>query len=123
MPHSQKQEIHKQVEDLLNNDIIEPSVSEWSSPILIVPKKSENGKKKFRLVIDYRLVNNQIENDKFPLPNINDIFDSLAGAVYFSHLDLSQGFYQVELNPVSRPCTAFSTDKRSLPNETIYQWG
>lgn len=67
--------------------------------------------KKWRVVIDYRKLNNQIQDDKFPLPNIADILDSLSGAVYFTHLDLYQGFYQTKLNKNSRPYTAFTTGK------------
>ena len=79
---------------------------------MIVPKKPDlNGNKKWRVVIDYRLLNQKVEDDRFPLPNINDIIDSLAGAFYFSHLDLSQGYYQVELEQKSRKYTAFTTNK------------
>lgn len=112
LPHSQKQEVHKEIQKMLADNIIEPSTSAWNSPILIVPKKKDpvTGLQKFRMVIDYRKLNEQIEDDKFPLPNINDIFDMLGGASYFSCIDLSQGYYQVELDPQGRPCTAFSTE-------------
>lgn len=111
LPHAQKQEIHRQIGDMLHKGIIEETKSEWSSPLLIVPKKSdEMGEKKWRVVVDYRLLNRQLEDDKFPLPSIVEILDSLSGAMYFSHLDLSQGYYQIELAPSCRPCTAFTTD-------------
>lgn len=121
IPHSQKAEVDRQVQQMLKNKIIEPAKSEWSSPILLVPKKPDAaGNKKWRLVLDYRRLNQNIEDDKFPLANITDIFDSLSGAVYFSTLDLSQGYYQVEIKDSDRPCTAFVTDKgqyqmRKLP--------
>lgn len=112
LPHSQKSEIHKQVDKMLQDGIIEEAKSEWSSPLLIVPKKPDkNGVKKFRVVLDYRLLNKQIKDDKFPLPNITEILDSLSGAMYFSHLDLAQGYYQLELHPDSRPYTAFTTER------------
>lgn len=112
LPHSQKTEIDTQIDKMLKDGIIEETTSEWSSPILIVPKKVDsNGIKKWRIVVDYRLLNKNLEDDKFPLPNITEILDSLGGAVYFSHLDLSQGYYQVELEPSSRKCTAFATPK------------
>lgn len=112
IPYAQKAEVEKQVGDMLRAGVIEETRSPWSSPILIVPKKNDaNGNKKWRLVIDYRLLNKQVEDDKFPLPNITEILDSLSGAMYFSHLDLSQGYYQIELEPSSRPCTAFTTDR------------
>ena len=112
LPYAQKQEINEQISKMLNDGIIEPAVSEWSSPLLIVPKKGDaSGNKKWRVVIDFRLVNKQLRDDKFPLPCIDQILDSLSGAMYFSHLDLSQGYYQIELEPNSRRYTAFSTDR------------
>ena len=97
---------------MLDLDIVEECSSEWSSPILLVPKKADpSGEKKWRIVVDYRLLNKKIQDDKFPLPNITDILDSLSGAMYFSHLDLSQGYYQLELHPESRKYTAFTTNR------------
>ncbi|CAG5008774.1 unnamed protein product [Parnassius apollo] len=111
LPQALKPEITKQVENMLENDIIEESNSEWSSPILLVPKKSSKGnEKKWRLVVDYRKLNEVICDDKFPLPNINEILDTLTGAIYFTHLDLHQGYYQVSLEPSSRKLTAFTTN-------------
>lgn len=97
---------------MLDNDIIEETTSEWSSPVLLVPKKSDkNGEKKWRLVVDYKQLNNKIVDDKFPLPNIVDILDSLSGSVYFSKLDLSQSYYQLSLDENSRKYTAFNLNK------------
>lgn len=112
LPKSQKQEIERQIQQMLTDDIIEESQSEWCSPILLVPKKSQDSSKKWRLVIDYRKLNERIMDDKFPLPNITEILDSLSGAIYFSHLDLSQSYYQLLLEPESRKYTAFITDKQ-----------
>lgn len=112
LPQAQKSEIENQIDKMLKDGIIEPACSPWSAPLLIVPKKSDNsGTRKWRVVIDYRALNMKIQNDKFPLPCITEILDSLSGAIYFSHLDLSQGYYQVALDSSSRPCTAFSTTK------------
>ena len=112
LPKSQKGEIEKQIKKMLKDDIIEETMSEWSSPILLVPKKSESGEKKYRLVIDYRKLNETIADDRFPLPNIIDILDSLSGAIYFSHLDLQNGYYQIKLDENSRKYTAFTFDKQ-----------
>lgn len=108
LPYSQKTEIDRQIKEMITNDIFEESHSEWASPLLLVPKKADsNGNKKWRVVIDYRKVNERIENDKYPLPNINEILDSLSGAMYFSTFDLNQGYYQIKLDAESRKCTAF----------------
>lgn len=109
LPYSQREEMQSQIDKMLSDDIIETSVSEWSSPVLLVPKKSDENNKKWRLVIDFRKLNECIVDDKFPLPNITDILDALSGAVYFSHLDLHQGYYNLSLHPESRKCTAFTT--------------
>lgn len=115
LPQSQKSEIKNQIDKMLQEGIIEPSKSEWSSPLLLVQKKVDStGKKKWRLVIDYRKLNNCIENDKFPLPDINEILESLAGSIYFSHLDLHQGYYNVKLDEDSRKLTAFCSGQYQM---------
>lgn len=107
--HSQHEEIQSQVRKMLNEKIIEPSVSPYNSPILLVPKKSCNGDKKWRLVVDFRQLNKKVMADKFPLPRIDAILDQLGRAKYFSTLDLMSGFHQIPLDKESRKFTAFST--------------
>jgi len=114
-PHSQVNEIQKQVGKLITDGIVEPSVSEYNSPLLLVPKKPSPGseQKKWRLVIDYRQINKKLLSDKFPLPRIDDILDQLGRAKYFSCLDLMSGFHQIELEKSSRDITSFSTSNGS----------
>lgn len=107
--HSQQQEIQDQVKKLLEEDIIEPSVSSYNSPILLVPKKSDDASKKWRPVVDFRQLNKRVLADKFPLPRIDTILDQLGRAKYFSTLDLMAGFHQIPLDQESRKYTAFST--------------
>jgi hypothetical protein len=112
LPQSQKSEVDKQIQGMIEDGIIEEARSAWSSPLLLVPKKVDtNGIKKWRIVIDYRKLNEKIQDDKFPLPNIAEILESLSGSVYFYHLDLYQGYYQLGLNKESRQYTAFTTNK------------
>lgn len=111
LPQTQKAEIQKEIDKMLKDGIIEPSKSAWSAPLLIVPKKPDNhGNRRMRVILDFRALNARLKSDRFPLPNITEILDSLAGAIYFSHLDLSQGYYQIELEQSSRPYTAFTTN-------------
>lgn len=116
LAHGQKEEINKQVNKLLENNLIEPSLSPYNSPIILVPKKSTNNEKKWRLCIDYRKVNAKLVPDKFPLPRIDVILDGLGNAKYFSTLDLFAGFHQIPLEKSSREITSFSTENG------IYQW-
>lgn len=113
-PHSQKSEIKSQVDRLIKNDLIEPSVSNFNSPIILVPKKSTNGTPKWRMCIDYRGVNRKLIADKFPLPRIDEVLDGLGRAKYFSVIDLYNGFHQVPLEESSRDITAFSTEQGSF---------
>jgi Reverse transcriptase (RNA-dependent DNA polymerase) len=105
LPFSQKEEIERQVQEMLSEGKIEPSFSPYNSPLLIVNKKTGEQ----RVVIDYRRVNKNIVADKFPLPRIDDILDQLGRAKYFSVLDLKSGFHQVGVEKESREITAFST--------------
>ena len=115
VPHTHKSEIENQIHKMLKDDIIEPSASEYNSPVLLVPKKSLPGssEKRWRLVIDFRQVNKKLLADKFPLPRIDDILDQLGRAKFFSCLDLISGFHQIELDENSRDITSFSTSEGS----------
>ena len=105
--HSPKtrEDIKVLVKEMLEHGIIQPSFSPWSSAPVLVQKKS-GGK---RFAIDYRGVNAKTLRDSFPLPQIADSLDAFAGAAYFSTLDLTQGFWQIELDEESKPKTAFTT--------------
>ncbi|KAL4126998.1 hypothetical protein QTP88_011286 [Uroleucon formosanum] len=111
---SEIKEIEKQTKDLLEAGIIEHSTSAYSSPIFLVPKGQPQGTKnktasEYRMVLDYRRVNEKTLKEAFPLPIIQNIYDSLAGNKYFSCLDAMSGFHQLKLNDNSKEITSFST--------------
>lgn len=116
IPHTQKPEIKRQVDKLVTDELVEKSSSDSNSPLLLVSKKPLPGstKPRFRLVFDYRKVNDKLVADKFPLPRMDEILDSLGKARHFSVLDLYSGFHQVGLHPDSRDITSFSTDEGSF---------
>ncbi|XP_076271644.1 uncharacterized protein LOC143203410, partial [Rhynchophorus ferrugineus] len=110
-PYVHKNEIEKQIAEMLENKIIQPSSSPWSSPVWIVPKKLDaSGQRKWRLVIDYRKLNEKTIDDRYPIPNISDILDKLGRAQYFTTLDLASGFHQIEMDPESIQKTAFNVE-------------
>ncbi|CAF1504501.1 unnamed protein product [Adineta ricciae] len=82
----QKEEIDK----LLQQGIIQESKSPWSSPIVLVRKKDGS----VRFCIDFRKLNNITTKDAFPLPRIDDIFDHLSKAGYYSAIDFKSGYFQ-----------------------------
>lgn len=110
LPPVQTQEIKKQVSKMLHDNIIQESHSPWSAPVHLVPKKLDaSGEQKWRMVVDYRRLNDITTDDKYPLPNINDLFDMLGKSMYFTTLDLASGYHQIEVEPEDKPKTAFST--------------
>lgn len=109
-PQIHEKEIENQIRDMLNQGIIQESNSPYNSPLWIVPKKMDNsGKQKWRIVIDYRKINELTTSDKFPIPNIENILDKLGRAQYFTTLDLAKGFHQIIVKEEDRKKTAFST--------------
>lgn len=110
-PYIHKEEIQKQISDMLKQGIIRPSNSAWSSPVWVVPKKLDaSGEQKWRVVIDYRKLNEKTIDDRYPLPNINEILDKLGRSMYFSTLDLASGFHQIEVTPEDIKKTAFTVE-------------
>ncbi|CAH0404793.1 unnamed protein product [Chilo suppressalis] len=110
-PFIHRQEVKEQIEKMLSQGIIHPSESAWSSPIWVVPKKADaSGKRKWRIVVDFRKVNEKTIDDKYQIPNIADVLDKLGNCQYFSTLDLASGFYQVEMNPADIQKTAFNVE-------------
>lgn len=110
-PFIHRQEVRDQIGKMLDQGIIRPSDSAWSSPIWIVPKKIDaSGKQKWRLVVDFRKINDKTIDDKYPIPNITDVLDKLGKCQYFTTLDLASGFYQVEMDPQDISKTAFNVE-------------
>ncbi|KAL8118635.1 hypothetical protein AgCh_016232 [Apium graveolens] len=105
-------ELASQLQELLENGMIRPSVSPWGAPVLFVKKKDGS----MRLCIDYRELNKLTIKNRYPLPMIDDQFDQLKGAVHFSKIDLRTGYHQLKIKLEDIPKTAFRT-RTTTPTE------
>ncbi|GFU87488.1 hypothetical protein TNCV_2446221 [Trichonephila clavipes] len=100
---TERKEVNKQIEEWLNEGIIRPSSSEYTSPIVMVKKKNGSS----RMCIGYRKLNQKLVKDKFPLPLIEDVLDTLQEAKVYSTLDLRNGFFHVDVDEDCRKYTSF----------------
>ncbi len=106
LPHSKLATVDKLIDEMLSQDVIEPSDSEWNFPLKLVPKPDGI----MRPVTDYRELNKKTIPDRLPLSVISDILRSLGTSnKLFSTIDIKSAFWQIELDAASRPLTAFST--------------
>lgn len=95
--------------EMERDGIIEPSNSAWNSPVILVKKKGDTrNEQKFRLVVDFRKLNDVTLTQNFPIPLIDEILDDLNGCEYFTTLDLHAAFHQIILHERDRDYTSFS---------------
>jgi len=96
--------IKAQVDRMLKLEVIEPSQSEWTSPVALFPKPDGSP----RFCIDYRHLNERTVRDSYPLPRIDDCLDSLVDAQFFSTLDCNAGYWRIPLAVEDKRKTAFT---------------
>lgn len=109
-PPQHEIEVRKQMEEMEKNGIIRKSNSRYCSPIIVIPKKKDNsGIQKYRIVVDYRKINEITIDDKYPLRNIESILDKLGKAQYFSTIDLAKGYHQILMAEKDIEKTAYIT--------------
>lgn len=98
-------EMRKQIKHLLSHEFIKPSISPWGSPVLFTPKKDGS----LRMCVDYRALNKKTIKNNVPLPRIDEVWDQLGNAKYFTTLDLRAGYNQIRIKENDIPKTAFRT--------------
>lgn len=107
-----KKALNEEVERMLASQVIEPATSRYISPVVMIPKGD-----RFRICVDYRRLNRITVDEQAPLPLIHDTLRDLGQATVFSTIDLRNGYWQIPMEPESKPFTAFAT-----PDGATYQF-
>ena len=105
IPQAHRGEAKVLIRGMLEKKVIQPSNGPWASPVVLVRKKDGS----LRFCVDYRKINAVTRKDAYPLPRVDDTLDTLAGAKWFSALDLLSGYWQVEMAGEDQEKTAFCT--------------
>jgi hypothetical protein len=105
LSRKEKAELEKTIQELLEKGYIKPSKSPFGAPILFVGQKDGT----LRMCVDYRALNKLTVKNKYPMPRIDDLLDTLAGSSYFSTLDLASGYHQIKVKEADTHKTAFRT--------------
>ena len=110
-----KEAVDQEINRMEEQGILESvPYSEWTSPIVIVPKAAGHYK---------TTVNPLIENDTFPVPAVDEIFEKMEGGKLFTKIDLTQAYLQRELDEESKKIHGYSYLQRFEETKSIDKWG
>ena len=107
-PFALRGEMKAQIGKMLEKGVIRESCSPWTSPAILVPKRSPDGKPKYRFCVDFRALNAVTKFDPYPLPVFEETTSTLHGSKYFSVLDCYSGFWQVKIKEEHKERTGFT---------------
>ena len=107
IPYAHREEVDKQVKEMLANDIIRPSKSPWNAPVILVRKKDNS----LRFVCDFRSLNDVTVKDAYPLPKIDEIIDKMDDSIIWTTLDAASAYWSIPIEEEDKEKTAFSSPR------------
>ena len=102
-PSPMVDEVRNHLREMLESGAIRPSQSAWCNAVVLVRKKDGS----LQFCIDFQHLNAHMRKDSYPLPQIQEVLESLVGANHFSCLDLKSGVWQIRLDEASKQYTTF----------------
>lgn len=114
-----QQHLNTEIDEMLKMGVIQPSRSPWSSPLWLVEKRSGE----YRVCFDGRKLNSVTVDDSYPMPLIDSILNKLRDAKFLTSIDLKSAFFQIPLEPESRPKTAFAVYGKGLFEFRVMPFG
>ena len=106
IPYQLREWVDKKLAEMCKQGLIQLSEgSPFNSPVHLVKKKEPGS---YRITIDYRQLNSKLVQNRWPIPHVRELLQSMGGAKFFTIFDLKSGFWQLQLTPESRELTAFS---------------
>ncbi|XP_035229675.1 uncharacterized protein LOC118201644, partial [Stegodyphus dumicola] len=106
------QEVDKQVKELLELGLIEPSEADIAHPVVCVVKKDAT----IRMCVDFRALNSITKVPAFPMKDMHELIYVAGHSKWLSSLDMRRGYWQIGMEESSKPLTAFST------HNGTFQW-
>ena len=112
MTPNKSEACRKEIEMLMEYDMIEPSKSPWACGVVMAKKK----RGQLRFCCDFRYLNAVTINDAYPIPRIDESLSKLGDAKFFTTLDLGSAFWQVPLRKQDREKPGFACELG------LFQW-
>ena len=112
VPFHLRKQLDSWLDEYIDKDIIEPVTDEstdWVSGLVVAPKPINPHE--VRVCGDYRQVNTAVKRKRHPIPTVDELLESMTGAVKYSKVVLKAGYHQVSLEQSSRGITTFTTHR------------
>jgi hypothetical protein len=119
VPYALRDEMKRQLDEMLEKGVITPCASPWAAPVILVPKKSPDGTPKYRFCTDFRGLNSVTINPVYPIPDIKSNLSLMAGSKYFTLLDIENAYWNIPIREEDKDKTGLVTPLGSFRYERM----
>jgi hypothetical protein len=119
VPFALRDEMRKQLDEMLQRGVITPAFSEWTTPVILIRKKSPDNKPRFRFCTDFRGLNAVTKIPVYPIPDIKGNLSLMAASRYFTLLDIESAYWHIPIHPDDKDKTEFITPSGTFRYERL----